>query len=57
MTTPEPSPYRIKLQDLEAEARVDDEDRVEEQYVSTAPSRYITGDGDVPGHPGVRNRP
>lgn len=56
MTTPEPSPYRIKLQDLEAEARVADEDRVEEQDVSPPPARY-TGDGDVPGHPGVRNRP
>jgi hypothetical protein len=56
MTTPKSSPYRITLQDLEADARVKDEDLIEEQDASPAPAPY-TGDGDVFGHPGVHNRP
>lgn len=56
MTTPEPSPYRITLQNLEADARVKDEDLIEEQDASAAPVAY-GGDGDVFGHPGVHNRP
>ena len=55
MTDPDASPYRMTLQDLEAQARVEDEDRVEEQDAVSSPAQY-PGGGDVPGHPGVSNR-
>jgi hypothetical protein len=57
MSQSAPSPYKVRLDDLEAASRVADQDRVEEQDVSPVPDRFLDDAGDVPGHPGVRSRP